>query len=211
MQVSLYDQNGKKLTKKVTVQDEVFASDVNAALLAQYVYVYHSNQRQSNAHTKDRSEVRGGGRKPWKQKGTGRARAGSSRSPIWRGGGVTFGPTNQANYKRSISKKMRVRAFRSAFSSLQSDGKLFVVDKLQLDAKKPLTQQVAKLQAAFDLGKVMIVTRSVNPELVKACSNLQKVMVKPVNEISVYDLLNQAVILEEESLEYVHGKWGVKD
>ena len=100
MKVDLYDNKGKKSSKQVELEASVFAGKINQDLLRQYVYTYLGNQRQSNAHTKERGDVRGGGKKPWKQKGTGRARHGSSRSPIWKGGSVTFGPSNDRNFKK---------------------------------------------------------------------------------------------------------------
>ncbi|CAG1771971.1 partial 50S ribosomal protein L4, partial [uncultured bacterium] len=138
MNLPVFNQKAKKI-EEIEVNDSVFNAPVNDKVLAQYVYVYLSNQRESNAHTKDRSEVRGGGKKPWKQKGTGRARVGSIRSPIWKGGGVTFGPTNQTNWKRKLTKSFKAAAFRNAFSKLNKAGLLNIIDGFEI--KEPSTKE----------------------------------------------------------------------
>ena len=111
MAIKVVDNKGKAKSKDYDFVSEIKKSDVNESLVSQYVYVYLSNQRKADAKSKDRSEVRGGGKKPWRQKGTGRARVGSNRSPIWRGGGVTFGPTGEQNYKKDFNKKAKTKVF----------------------------------------------------------------------------------------------------
>lgn len=206
MNLPVLDQKAKKVSE-VEVSDSVFNSTVNDKVLAQYVYVYLSNQRESNANSKDRSEVRGGGKKPWAQKGTGRARAGSSRSPIWKGGGVTFGPTNKTNWKRKLTKSFKAAAFRNAFSKLNKAGLLNVVDTLEI--KEPSTKEAISIQSNFENPKkMMIVTAKKNENLIKSFSNINKARVVLVSEVNVYDLLNAGkVLLEKEALDYINNTW----
>jgi large subunit ribosomal protein L4 len=211
MKTALYDQQGKKLTSSVELPDSVFAAQVNDKLLAQYVFVYLSNQRESNAHTKDRSEVSGGGRKPWKQKGTGRARVGSSRSPIWTKGGVTFGPTNERNYKKAMNRKAKQAAIRSAFSKLNADNQLFVLEKLEITGQQPAKQANA-LTDAFAAEKVTILTANRDAGLIQAFGNLFFAKVKTITEVSAYDLLNAGkVLLVQDCLSYINEKWAKEE
>ena len=127
MQANIYNQKGKD-AGSIALPERVFAAKWRADLVHQVVEGMRSNKRAGTADTKGRGEVRGGGRKPWKQKGTGRARHGSSRSPIWVGGGVTHGPLAEKNYKRKISKKMRAQALFSVLSKKMKDGEIIFVD-----------------------------------------------------------------------------------
>jgi len=206
MNLPVVDQKAKKVSE-VEVNESVFNSAVNDKVLAQYVYVYLSNQRESNAQTKDRSEVRGGGKKPWAQKGTGRARAGSSRSPIWKGGGVTFGPTNKTNWKRKLTKSFRASAFRNAFSKLNKAGLINIVETLEI--KEPSTKDAIEIQSSFENPKkMMIVTSKKNENLIKSFSNIKKTKVVLISEVNVYDLLNGGkVLLEKETLDYINNTW----
>lgn len=210
MKVDLYNQNAKKIDKKVDLPDEIFNSEVNEYILSQSVYVYLNNQRESNAHTKDRSEVSGGGKKPWRQKGTGRARAGSSRSPIWKGGGVTFGPTNSRNFKKKLTKNSRMIAFRSSLSKLNSQDLICVVDKIDLNDSK-LTSQASAIVSNFETEKITIVAPTVDKKLINAFANIANSNVVYVKELSVYDILNSGkLIILEESLDYISRNWGNK-
>ncbi len=203
MKLSVFTQNGKKGTKTVEVEDTVFAAKPNSKLLAQYIFVYLSNQRASIAHTKDKSEVSGGGRKPWAQKGSGRARHGSNRSPIWTGGGVTFGPTNARNWKKNMSKKMKARAIAAAFTKLASDEKLKIVDEIKFEESQ-LTKQAAKMMEDFgNPRKVTIVTPEKNSEVIKAFSNIPNAKVVIISELNAYDVANAGeMILLQYALEY---------
>lgn len=142
MQVNLYNQAGEVINQ-IELPEEVFGLKINQNLLHQAVLAQMGNARQVLAHTKDRSEVRGGGKKPWRQKGTGRARHGSIRSPIWKGGGVTFGPTKNRNFAKSINKKMKRKALFMALSGKAGDQQLLVFDSLNLE--KPKTKLVDKV------------------------------------------------------------------
>lgn len=129
MQVTVYTTEGKK-AKTLEVPENIFGAKWNADLVSQVLYSQASNRRAGTAHTKDRSEVRGGGKKPWAQKGTGQARHGSSRSPLWRHGGVTFGPRNDKNYKKTIPRGMKVAALFSLLSAKLASGKIIFVDAI---------------------------------------------------------------------------------
>src|SRR3989344_3586409 len=140
MELPLYNQNAEQVGA-VNLADDVFGLPMNKDLLYQVTTSQMSNQRQGIAHAKGRGEVRGGGKKPWRQKGTGRARHASIRSPIWRGGGVTGGPTKERNFKKSINKKMLQKALKVALSSKLREGELFVIDSFNIN--QPKTKEVA--------------------------------------------------------------------
>jgi len=133
--VVIYNQKAEAIGE-IKLSDKVFGVKVNEPLVHQAMVAQMSNQRQVLAHTKDRSEVRGGGRKPWRQKGTGRARAGSIRSPIWKGGGVTFGPRSDRNFKKDINKKMKQKAMLMVLSDRVMSGNFVVLDKLEVEGFK---------------------------------------------------------------------------
>src|SRR3990167_6007205 len=140
MELPLYNQNAENIGT-VELADNVFGLPMNQDLLYQVVTSQMSNKRQVLAHAKGRGEVRGGGKKPWKQKGTGRARHASIRSPIWKGGGVTGGPTKERNFKKKINKKMSRRALFMALSSKAKDNQLLVLDEIRLE--NPKTKEMA--------------------------------------------------------------------
>lgn len=208
MNLDLYNQKGKKVGS-AEVKDTVLVEKINEQVLSQYVYIYLSNQRQGNAQTKDRSEVSGGGKKPWKQKGTGRARVGSNRSPIWRGGGVTFGPRNEVNWKRKTTRSFRAAAFRNALTKVLDGNLVKIVDDLKVEEKKPLTKQGVDIISNFENPKkVTIITSERKDDLKKAFANLQNSKVVAVSRLNVYDLLTGGTILiEEKALEYINSKW----
>lgn len=135
LKADIYNQEGK-VVGNITLPENVFALPWNADLMHQVVIGFQANERTPIAHTKDRGEVRGGGRKPWRQKGTGRARHGSIRSPLWRGGGITFGPRNEKNYSKKINRKMRVKALYIALSKKLHDREVLFVDTLTLTSPK---------------------------------------------------------------------------
>lgn len=207
MKANLYSQKGKKLEKQVDVADGLFDQEPNEQLLAQYVYVYNSNQRGAIAHAKDRSEVSGGGRKPWRQKGTGRARVGSNRSPIWKGGGVTFGPTNRVNWKKSISKKMRKGAMRSALSAKFAQDQVMFLDKLTFKEGK-YTAQAAEFMKAFkEPRKVTLVVPVKSEDVQRAFSNISNANVVSIEELNVYDVINAGTLfIEQSTIDYMQ-KW----
>jgi large subunit ribosomal protein L4 len=178
----------------VILSDSIFGVEPNVKLMHQYVVNYLANQRQGTANTKGRSEVSGGGSKPWRQKGTGRARAGTIRSPIWRGGGIIFGPKPRSYYSK-FPKKMKRRALLSAFSNkAQSDG-LMVVENLQL----PQIKAKSMVQILDNLGlekkKCLILDEGVNKELVLSVRNLRNVKYSRAPLANAYDIINAEVLL----------------
>ncbi len=165
------------------------------------VKAYLANQRQANAVTKTRAEVRGGGKKPWRQKGTGRARQGSIRSPHWRGGGVVFGPRMGRNYTQTVPRRVRWLARRSAYNArAQADG-VIVLEALSFDA--PRTRRVASLIRAIGAqGNVLVLTDAHQPLVHLSARNMQGVEVRRFGEESVYDVLwSDVVIIEAAALE----------
>jgi len=208
MQLKVFDKNGKEQNKKVKLEETIFKAGINEYLMNLAVLIYLGNRRQSNAHTKNRSEVRGGGAKPWRQKGTGRARHGSIRSPIWKGGGVVFGPTNEKSYKRKMTKKMKQCAIRSTFSFFAREKRLIIIEDIEIKDKH-LTKQLLKINDNLPVeGKVLYIQRGDNKKLYLASRNLKNVDVVSVDEINVYELLkhNNIVILQN-SLEKITKYW----
>jgi large subunit ribosomal protein L4 len=208
MKVDLYNQKAKKVGD-VDIKDGLIVEKINPKVISQYVYIYLSNQREGNASTKDKSEVSGGGRKPFKQKGTGRARAGSNRSPIWKGGGVTFGPTSSVNWKRKTTKSFRASAIRNVLSHLITNNQLKVVEKFNVEGAEKLTKSAVEMMKNFGVSKKMlIVTAEKNDTLVNSFANISKSNVTTVQELNAYELLNGGtVLLEKEALDYIEKHW----
>jgi len=184
--VQVIDTSGKKI-KEVKAPDEIFAVPLKEHLLYEAVINYRANQRQGTASTKTRGDVRGGGRKPWRQKGTGRARAGSNRSPIWKGGGTTFGPRPR-DYSYSLPKKAKKNALKSALSMKLAENQLLIVDALEL--KEPQTKQAVALIRGLKVDSVLIVDKHDNKNLFLSTRNIPKTKVVDVNQVNVYDVLN---------------------
>jgi large subunit ribosomal protein L4 len=184
--VQVFDQTGKK-TKEIDAPKEVFSYPVKEHLVYEAVVNYRSNQRRGTASTKTRAEVRGGGRKPWRQKGTGRARAGSSRSPIWRKGGVAFGPKNR-DYSYSIPKKARKNALKSVLSMKLKENKILVFDRLEF--KEPKTKEGIKFLRNLELDSVLVVESHENKNLFLSMRNIPLVKAVDQNKVNVYDVLN---------------------
>lgn len=208
MLVRYFDTKGKEETSKFTLKDSVFGNKVNVNLLAQAVAVYLRNQRQSNANTKNRGEVRGGGKKPWRQKGTGKARAGSSRSPIWKGGGVTFGPTNEINYKKRLNSKMIKKAIVCSLSKQAKKGNIVVYKGIEMKEYK--TKGLLKILGDLGKEKTMIVQESSNKELFNAVHNIENVKLEVVNSLNYYNILNAGkIIILEGALENIYKYWDI--
>ncbi|NLP37174.1 MAG: 50S ribosomal protein L4 [Firmicutes bacterium] len=186
--VALYNQQGEQIGD-VELADSVFAVQVNEAAMHQAVVAYLANQRTARAKTKTRTEVRGGGRKPWRQKGTGRARHGSIRSPLWRGGGVTFGPDGRENYKQVLPKKMKRVAIKSALTAKVNAGSLIVLDALNMDA--PKTKEMVKILENLKTGrKVLLVLEGIQENVIKSARNIPGVKTTQAGQLNVYDILN---------------------
>lgn len=196
--VPVYNQLGEKIST-VALKGEVFGVEVNKTVMFDAVNVYRANMRQTTSKTKKRDEVSGGGKKPWRQKGTGRARAGSSRSPIWVGGGVVFGPTGDQNYKIQQNKKEHRLALKSALTLRVKDG-LKIVDTLELKDTK--TKAFVEILTALKVeGRIMVVLPEIEDNVALSARNLANVTVTTPNNVSVYDLLNhQAVIMSKAAV-----------
>ncbi|MEI3607885.1 50S ribosomal protein L4 [Pseudogracilibacillus sp. SE30717A] len=185
--VALFNQDGTG-AGDIELNESVFGIEPNNHVIHEVVIMQRAAKRQGTHAVKNRSEVRGGGRKPWRQKGTGRARQGSIRSPQWVGGGVVFGPTTERNYKYKLPKKVRKLALKSALSSKVNSEDLIVLSDLQFEA--PKTKDVIAVLNALDVNdKVLIVTSDKNENVIRSANNLKKVKVITVKDINVLDLV----------------------
>ena len=186
--VALYNQQGEQIGD-IELSDDIFGVQINTAAMHQAVVAYLANQRLASAKTKTRTEVRGGGRKPWRQKGTGRARHGSIRSPIWRGGGIVFGPTGEQNYKQKLPKKIKRLALKSALTAKVNDGSLIVLDALRLE--KPKTKEMVAILQRLQTGrKVLLVVDGSQENVIKSARNIPGVKTTHAGQLNVYDILN---------------------
>jgi large subunit ribosomal protein L4 len=181
--------------------EALFDGVVHEAAMWQTVKAYLANQRQATASTKTRAYVSGGNKKPWRQKGTGRARQGSTRSPQWRGGGSVFGPRSNRDFHEDVPKKVRWLARRSAYNARAEDGAVFIVDSLMIG--EPKTKSITALLDSFGVsGNVLILTDGYSPAVYLSARNLKNVEVRQFGEESAYDLLwSDAVIIEDSALE----------
>ena len=196
--VALYNMEGKQIGD-IELNEAIFGAKINEALMHQVVVNQLANRRQGPAATKTRSFVRGGGRKPWRQKGTGRARVGSIRSPLWVGGGVTFGPAPR-NYSYRIPKKARRQALKSALSAKVRDGKLIVLDQLTIE--QPKTKLMVNVLKALNAEKKpLIVIGDWDTNIELATRNIPKALLLKSSGLNVYDVLNHdQVIFTKDAL-----------
>lgn len=186
-QVQVYSQEGRK-TSKMDLADSVFSIEPNKNAMHLAVVSYLAAQRQGTQSTLTRSEVSGGGAKPWRQKGTGRARQGSTRSPQWTHGGIALGPKPR-KYKVGINKKVKRLAMKSALSSKVADDEMMILNKLELEAIK--TQAMAEVLNKLKVGKKVLLVLPENNEVIyKSARNIEGVKVVTVNTLCVYDILN---------------------
>lgn len=199
LSIPVYDMKGKKLSD-FTVDRGIFTGEVNKAVLYQALIMYNANSRQGNAATKTRGDVSGGGKKPFRQKGTGRARAGSTRSPLWRHGGTIFGPQPR-DYSYSIPKSIKRLAFLSSINSKLNDNKIKCVDSVTI--KEPKTKLVASMLDALKLsGKTLLVLADINKDVLRASKNIAKLNVKNYKDVNTMDvLLCEDVIISKQALE----------
>lgn len=199
--VSILDNKGK-VVGKVALDQEYFDGKVNKALLHQAVLMYLANKRHGTSSVKTRAEVSGGGRKPWRQKGTGRARVGSIRSPLWRGGGITFGPKPR-KYSYSLTKNAKSLALRQSLNSKIKDDDLIIVDKIALD--RPKTKEfVAFLSAVKALPAPLVVIEKYCDDILRAAGNIPGVSVRAFNNINAHDVLkHKKVIFSKPALENI--------
>ena len=201
METTLYNQKGEK-TGVIELPENIFGLPWNADLVHQVVVGMQGNARTPIAHTKDRSEVRGGGKKPWKQKGTGRARVGSSRSPIWRGGGVTHGPRNEKIYTVKINQKVRQKALLVALSRKMKDGEIIFLDSLEMDAPKAVAGKavltaLGKHFVGFGKKKnaALIALPSAHLPTMKSFSNFGNVSVEEIRNLNPISVLSTKYLI----------------
>ncbi len=208
METLVYNQKGEQV-EKVDLPDEIFNLKANNDLVHQVATSQMSNRRQVIAHAKTRAEVRGGGKKPWRQKGTGRARHGSIRSPIWKGGGVTFGPTKDRNFKKKINRKMANKALLVTLSSKVKDNQLLVLDKLSLENGKTKEMAVVyknlyKLIGNGKAGSTLLVLPGVDKNITLSVRNLPNLSVAEARNLNVLDLLSyKNLIILKDSVEVI--------
>ena len=194
-------KSGKKQASKISVADNVFAAEFNEPLIHQVLVSYMAGSRSGTKAHKSRSEVRGGGRKPWRQKGTGRARAGTIRSPLWRGGGVTFA-AKPRDYSKKINKKMYKGAMRSIFSALVRQERFVCIDEFNVDDSK--TKSVKDKLSKLGLKEVLIITEALTENLYLGARNIPKVDVMDTNEIDPYSLIGfEKVLITQAAVEKV--------
>lgn len=197
--LKVMDQNGKD-SSEVTLNDKVFGIEPNESVVFEAIIRQRAGKRQGTSKVKNRSAVRGGGKKPWRQKGTGRARQGSIRAPQWRGGGTVFGPTPRS-YAYTMPRKQRRLAIKSVLSQKLIDNDLIVLDKLTMSAPKT-KELVSMLNGLNADGKVLIVSDDNNVQL--SARNLTKVKVVPVNGLNVEDAVNYGkLILDQDAVKKI--------
>ena len=219
VKVKLYNQKAEEVGEE-KLSSDIFGIEAKAELVHQVVVAQNHNSRQVLAHTKGRAEVRGGGKKPWKQKGTGRARAGSSRSPIWIGGGVTFGPTKERNFSVKINKKMKKKALFMCLSDRVAEESFILMDKFEIDEAK--TKKVVKVLDKLNkkiiskkeeknakTPSILVVLDKNADKVVKAAKNIEKVSVIGAENLNVVDILKYKYLLTTvqavKSIEKVYG------
>ena len=200
-QVTVFDMTGKSVGE-MTLSDAIFGIEPNTSVMHAAVVNYLANQRQDTQSTLTRSEVSGGGRKPWKQKGTGRARQGSTRAPQWTHGGIALGPKPR-DYSYELPKKVKRLALKSAFSAKVADNNLIVVDNIAVEGYK--TKAVAEMLSNLGADKkALIVMPEVDAKLIKSAANIPGVKTALVNTINVYDILNcDKFIVAKSALEKI--------
>ncbi len=198
----------KEKTEEIVLNEAVFDAPVKPHLLHDVVKMQLANRRQGTASTRTRSEVRGGGKKPWKQKGTGRARAGTRRSPLWRGGGTVFGPKPR-DYSYRVPRQVRASALRAALSSKAQAGRLIVVENLSQE--RPSTKGFRALLGRLGVeGRALVVTNQVKKDdaIARSCRNLPGVTLLPAQGLNVYDILkHDALVITRDALGLVGEAW----
>lgn len=200
--VTVYNSEGKS-SGDVTLDKKIFGVVVKPDLVQQAVRTQMANRRVAIAHTKDRSDVRGGGKKPWRQKGTGRSRHGSIRSPLWKGGGVTFGPRSNRNYELKMNKKARRKALLMSLSARAQEKALVIVDSLKFEDGKTKTavQLLKKLPVK---GSTLIIVPKLDERIVRATRNVPDVKITRADSINVVDLFKfRSVVATKDSLDII--------
>lgn len=199
---ALLSLKGEKI-KDIKLDDNVWGITPNDQVVYEHINLFMANRRQGTHATKTRSDVSGGGRKPWRQKGTGNARQGSTRAPHWVGGGVVFGPSANRNYTKKMNKKERKLALKSALTYKANDKDIIVVDKFEAETNK--TKDMLKILEGLNAtGKTLIVTTELTENLILATRNIADVKLVLANELNTYDVLYvNKIIITEDAVKYV--------
>ncbi len=200
MEAPVYNLEGKEVGS-MDVSDAIFSRKWNADLVHQIVLAQAANKRHPWAHAKGRGEVRGGGIKPWRQKGTGRARHGSIRSPIWRGGGVSHGPVKERDYSQKINKKMLKAALHAVLSKKLEEGEIKFIDSMKVEPLKTkiVAQNLKKLFSAKQIPSTLLVPSVASRQIIRAARNINKVNILPVVSLNVSDVLKAKYVLIEQA------------
>ncbi|MFA5358779.1 MAG: 50S ribosomal protein L4 [Patescibacteria group bacterium] len=210
MKATIYNLKGEKV-QEIDLNSYIFDIKPKTEVVHQVVIAQENNARKNLAHTKTKGEVRGGGKKPWKQKGTGRARAGSSRSPLWRGGGVTFGPRKERDYSVKVNKKMKNLALRMVLSDKAKENDLIVVDRLELaDIKTKKFVEVLRKLPVKD-AKTVVALGPQDSKLVRVAKNLPKVLAIGAGSLNIVDLLKyKYLVVSQNGLDQIEKVYGKK-
>ncbi len=204
--IKIYNQKAETIGKK-QVNAKIFGLELQESLVHQAVVAQRANMRQVLTHTKGRAEVRGGGKKPWQQKGTGRARAGSNRSPLWKGGGVTFGPNKNRNYKKNINKKMKRNALFMLLSDRLKDEQLYAIDKLEIKEFKTkvvdnILQSFERMQTKKEKRSFLIINDLSDDKIKYSTRNLKGVKIINLDNINILDLITfDKILITEKSID----------
>ena len=211
MKYPVLNQKGEKI-EDISLSKEVFGVKINKDLMHQVIVSQQSNKRQGNAHTKGRGEVRGGGKKPWRQKGLGRARHGSTRSPIWKGGGTTFGPNNEKIFEKKIPKKMKRKAMFMGLSSKVESKDLILVDSIKMgEAKTKLALKIFN-NFAPEKKKSLIVLPDLNKDIILATRNIPYLKTIQAKDLSCLDILScKNLIVLKKSVDVIEKVFKVSE
>lgn len=201
MTADLYNKENKKIGT-IDLPDFLFGVTWNPDLVNQALTAQLANRRKPVAHTKGRGEVSGGGKKPWRQKHTGRARVGSTRSPLWKGGGVTFGPTNERDFSKKINQSMKRLALRSLLSKKAHDGEVKVIDDFSLSAPKTkIAAEIVARLAGKGVSALLVPSRG-HKDVLRAAKNLPKVTIEHAGNLNIYDCtIHKVLVFEKGSIE----------
>lgn len=202
LKVKVYNQAGKA-TGETNLDSKIFGIEINEKLVHQALRTHLANRRIAIAHTKSRQDVRGGGKKPWRQKGTGRARHGSIRSPLWKGGGVTFGPKSNRNFSLKMNKKAKRKALLMTLSDKATEKKIIVVDKIEMSSIK--TKELATIITKLPLKKkVLIVLPKTDSKIMKSAKNIKKLKIINASSLNIYGVLNtDSLLIFKDSLKVI--------
>ncbi|MDH4211829.1 MAG: 50S ribosomal protein L4 [candidate division WOR-3 bacterium] len=210
MQTKLFDKNGKE-SGTVELGKKIFDQKINEALIWETINALMDNRRMGQASTKTKAEVRGGGKKPWRQKGIGWARHGSTRSPIWRGGGVTFGPKPR-DYRTSMPKKKKMGALLASLSAKAQESRILVIEDINLDTPKTKNFVQILKDIKIDKAKTLVAVDAMQKNILMASRNLRNVQLKRANDINCYDVMSaEYVLITRKGLEKLEQRCATKE